>query len=146
MQWIGATCHYDTADLDLGLVIEQDACRIDHAHSVGDLVRAGRTLECRVLGDGLRAHVEGRVVVCGQRTVVFEPRCRDFQLVAFDMDSTPKIECTDEVADAAGRKAEVAPITAAAMRGEITDDKDTPHREVPMPPIGTVPKSCCTAS
>lgn len=44
-------------------------------------------------------------------------RLADFPLVAFDMDSTPRIECTDEVADAAGRKAEVAAITAAAMRG-----------------------------
>lgn len=40
------------------------------------------------------------------------------------MDSTPRIECTDEVADAAGRKAEVAAFTEAAMRGEITDYKD----------------------
>jgi phosphoserine phosphatase len=55
-------------------------------------------------------------------------RLADFQLVAFDMDSTPRIECTDEVADAAGRKAEVASIAEAAMRGEITDYRDTPHR------------------
>ena len=72
VKWIGATCHYVTAELDQGPIIEQDARRIDHAHSVDDLVRAGRELERRVLGDGLRAHVEDRVVVCGQRTVVFE--------------------------------------------------------------------------
>lgn len=76
VKWIGATCHYVTAELDQGPIIEQDARRIDHAHSVEDLVRAGRKLECCVLGDGLRAHVEGRVVVCGQRTIVFEPRRR----------------------------------------------------------------------
>ena len=50
----------------------------------------------------------------------------DFRLIAFDMDSTLiNIECVDEIADAAGRKAEVAAITEAAMRGEITDYKDS---------------------
>ena len=72
MKWIGAACDDVTAELDRGPIIEQDARRIDHAHSVDDLVRAGRSLERRVLGDGLCAHVEDRVVVCGQRTVVFE--------------------------------------------------------------------------
>ena len=52
-------------------------------------------------------------------------RLGDYRLIAFDMDSTLiNIECIDEVADAAGRKAEVAAITEAAMRGEITDFKD----------------------
>jgi len=52
-------------------------------------------------------------------------RLDEFQLVGFDMDSTLiKIECTDEVTDAAGRKAEVAAITEAAMRGETIDCKD----------------------
>ena len=51
-------------------------------------------------------------------------RLSDFKLIAFDMDSTLiNIECIDEIADAAGRKAEVAAITEAAMRGEITDYK-----------------------
>ena len=50
----------------------------------------------------------------------------DFKLIAFDMDSTLiNIECIDEIADAAGRKAEVSAITEAAMRGEITDFKDS---------------------
>ena len=50
----------------------------------------------------------------------------DFKLIAFDMDSTLiNIECIDEIADAAGRKAEVAAITEAAMRGEIADYKDS---------------------
>ena len=49
-------------------------------------------------------------------------RLTDFKLIAFDMDSTLiNIECVDEIADAAGKKAEVAAITEAAMRGEITD-------------------------
>ena len=57
----------------------------------------------------------------------------DFKLIAFDMDSTLiNIECIDEIADAAGRKAEVAAITEAAMRGEITDYKDSLRRRVAL--------------
>ncbi len=55
----------------------------------------------------------------------------DFKLIAFDMDSTLiNIECIDEIADAAGRKEEVAAITEAAMRGEITDFKDSLRRRL----------------
>jgi phosphoserine phosphatase len=57
----------------------------------------------------------------------------DFKLVAFDMDSTLiNIECVDEIAEAVGRKAEVAAITEAAMRGEITDYKDSLRRRVAL--------------
>ncbi len=57
----------------------------------------------------------------------------DFKLIAFDMDSTLiNIECVDEIADAAGRKAEVAAITEAAMRGEITDYKDSLRKRVAL--------------
>ena len=57
----------------------------------------------------------------------------DFKLIAFDMDSTLiNIECIDEIADAAGRKAEVSAITEAAMRGEITDFKDSLRRRVAL--------------
>jgi len=57
----------------------------------------------------------------------------DFKLIAFDMDSTLiNIECVDEIADAAGRKAEVAAITEAAMRGEITDYKDSLRNRVAL--------------
>jgi phosphoserine phosphatase len=60
-------------------------------------------------------------------------RLSDFKLIAFDMDSTLiNIECIDEIADAAGRKAEVAAITEAAMRGEITDFKDSLRRRVAL--------------
>ncbi len=60
-------------------------------------------------------------------------RLRDFGLIAFDMDSTLiNIECVDEIADAAGRKPEVAAITEAAMRGEITDYKDSLRRRVAL--------------
>jgi len=56
-----------------------------------------------------------------------------FKLIAFDMDSTLiNIECVDEIADAVGRKAEVAAITEAAMRGEITDFKDSLRRRVAL--------------
>ncbi|MEY3468738.1 MAG: phosphoserine phosphatase SerB [Pseudomonadota bacterium] len=57
----------------------------------------------------------------------------DFKLIAFDMDSTLiNIECIDEIADAAGRKAEVSTITEAAMRGEITDFKDSLRKRVAL--------------
>ena len=57
----------------------------------------------------------------------------DFKLIAFDMDSTLiNIECVDEIADAAGRKAEVAAITEAAMRGEITDYKESLRQRVAL--------------
>jgi phosphoserine phosphatase len=57
----------------------------------------------------------------------------DFKLIAFDMDSTLiNIECIDEIADAVGRKAEVAAITEAAMRGEITDFKDSLRRRLTL--------------
>lgn len=60
-------------------------------------------------------------------------RLSDFKLAAFDMDSTLiNIECVDEIADAAGRKAEVAAITEAAMRGEITDYKDSLRQRVAL--------------
>ena len=65
----------------------------------------------------------------------FKPplKLSDFKLIAFDMDSTLiNIECVDEIADAAGRKAEVAAITEAAMRGEITDYKDSLRRRVTL--------------
>ena len=58
-------------------------------------------------------------------------RLRDFKLIAFDMDSTLiNIECIDELADAVGRKAEVAAITEAAMRGEIADYKESLRQRV----------------
>lgn len=60
-------------------------------------------------------------------------KLNDFKLAAFDMDSTLiNIECVDEIADAAGRKEEVAAITEAAMRGEITDYKDSLRRRVAL--------------
>ncbi|MBC7306003.1 MAG: formyltetrahydrofolate deformylase [Dietzia sp.] len=68
---IGATCHYVTADLDEGPIIEQDVIRVDHTATVKDMVRQGRDAEKLVLARGLRWHLEDRVLVHGARTVVF---------------------------------------------------------------------------
>ena len=68
---IGATCHYVTADLDAGPIIEQDVIRVDHSDSVADMVRQGRDIEALVLSRGLRWHLEDRVLVHGRKTVVF---------------------------------------------------------------------------
>ena len=68
---IGATCHYVTADLDAGPIIEQDVVRVDHSDSVADMVRQGRDIETLVLSRGLRWHLEDRVLVHGRKTVVF---------------------------------------------------------------------------
>lgn len=68
---IGATCHFVTAELDAGPIIEQDTVRIDHGDTVDDLVRYGKDIEKAVLARGLRYHVEDRVLLNGNRTVVF---------------------------------------------------------------------------
>jgi formyltetrahydrofolate deformylase len=68
---IGATCHYVTENLDAGPIIEQDTVRIDHGDSIEDMVRYGRDIEKNVLARGLRYHVEDRVLICGNKTIVF---------------------------------------------------------------------------
>ncbi len=68
---IGATCHYVTAELDAGPIIEQDTERIDHADTVEELLRIGRDIERSVLARGLRWHLADRVLLNGNRTVVF---------------------------------------------------------------------------
>ena len=68
---IGATCHYVTADLDEGPIIEQDTRRIDHGDSPDELRRVGRDIERTVLARGLRWHLEDRVLVNGTKTIVF---------------------------------------------------------------------------
>ncbi len=68
---IGATCHYVTADLDAGPILEQDVIRVDHGDTVADMVRRGRDIERLVLARGLRWHLEDRVLVQGNKTVVF---------------------------------------------------------------------------
>lgn len=68
---IGATCHYVTEDLDQGPIIEQDVIRIDHSDAPEDLVRYGKDIEKTVLARGLRYHIEDRVLIHGNKTVVF---------------------------------------------------------------------------
>jgi formyltetrahydrofolate deformylase len=68
---IGATCHYVTPELDAGPIIEQDVIRVDHGDSAADMVRRGRDIERLVLARGLRWHLEDRVLVHGNKTVVF---------------------------------------------------------------------------
>jgi formyltetrahydrofolate deformylase len=68
---IGATCHYVTKDLDEGPIIEQQVIRISHSHTAGDLVRKGKDCEKTALANGLRYHLEDRVVIHQSKTVVF---------------------------------------------------------------------------
>ena len=68
---IGATCHYVTADLDQGPIVEQDVIRIDLSDSTEEMVRYGKDIEKTVLARGLRYHLEDRVLVHGNKTVVF---------------------------------------------------------------------------
>ena len=68
---VGATAHYVTAELDAGAIIEQDVGRVSHRHAVEDLKRIGRDLERRVLVRAVKWHLEDRVIVHGNKTVVF---------------------------------------------------------------------------
>ncbi|HET9019764.1 MAG TPA: formyltetrahydrofolate deformylase [Acetobacteraceae bacterium] len=68
---IGATAHYVTSDLDEGPIIEQDVERISHRDSPDDLIRKGRDIERRVLARAVRMHLQDRVILNGNRTVVF---------------------------------------------------------------------------
>jgi formyltetrahydrofolate deformylase len=69
---IGATSHYVTEELDTGPIIEQDVVQISHRDTVSDLKRKGRDLERLVLARALHVHSEYRVLVCGQKTIVFQ--------------------------------------------------------------------------
>jgi formyltetrahydrofolate deformylase len=68
---IGATAHYVTPELDAGPIIEQEVARVDHRAGVEDLRRIGRYVERQVLAQAVTWHVEDRVVVEGDRTIVF---------------------------------------------------------------------------
>jgi formyltetrahydrofolate deformylase len=68
---VGATAHYATQDLDEGPIIEQDVIRTSHRDSLDDLVRKGRDVEKSVLSRAVRWHLEDRVLVYGNKTVVF---------------------------------------------------------------------------
>ncbi len=69
---IGATSHYVTRDLDAGPIIEQDVARVSHRDSVADLMVKGRDLERVVLARAVRLHLENRVLVYGNKTVIFD--------------------------------------------------------------------------
>lgn len=69
---IGATCHYVTEELDAGPIIEQDVIRVDHSHTVNDMIRLGRDVEKYVLARGLRYHVEDRILLHEHKTVILD--------------------------------------------------------------------------
>jgi len=71
VKMIGATAHYVTADLDEGPIIHQDVEAISHADQPDDLVRKGRDIERRVLAEAVRLHLQDRVLLNGDKTVVF---------------------------------------------------------------------------
>ena len=71
MKLTGATAHYVTPELDAGPIIEQDVVRISHADQVADLVRKGRDVERLVLSRAVRLHLEDRIIVYGNKTIVF---------------------------------------------------------------------------
>jgi formyltetrahydrofolate deformylase len=68
---IGATAHYVTAELDAGPIIAQDVTRVDHRDEVADMVRLGRDVERLVLARAVMAHLDDRVLLDGDRTIVF---------------------------------------------------------------------------
>ena len=68
---IGATCHYVTQDLDEGPILDQDVIRISHSDTIEDMVRLGKDAEKTVLARGLRLHLEDRVIIHENKTVVF---------------------------------------------------------------------------
>ncbi|MCE9590932.1 MAG: formyltetrahydrofolate deformylase [Planctomycetes bacterium] len=69
---IGASCHYVTPELDAGPIIEQDVIRVDHGDTIEDLIRLGRDVEKTVLSRGLRLHIQDRVLIHENKTVVFQ--------------------------------------------------------------------------
>lgn len=69
---VGATCHYVTAELDAGPIIEQDVIRVGHNHLPEDMVRLGKDVEKNVLAHGLRYHLEDRVIVDGRKTIILD--------------------------------------------------------------------------
>lgn len=68
---IGATCHYVTADLDEGPIIEQEVVRVEHFHLPQDLLRQGRDCERMALSRGVRYHLHDRILIHGNKTIVF---------------------------------------------------------------------------
>lgn len=69
---IGATCHYVTAELDAGPIIEQDIIRVDHSQTIDDLIRLGKDIEKNTLARGLQYHIENRILIANNKTIVFK--------------------------------------------------------------------------
>lgn len=71
MKIIGATAHYVTEELDAGPIIEQDVARVDHRNDVAQLKAIGRNIERTVLARAVRWHIQDRILVHGNKTIVF---------------------------------------------------------------------------
>ncbi len=71
VKMIGATAHYVTAELDEGPIIGQDVVSVNHQHSVQEMIQAGRDIERRVLTSAVKAHLQHRIILDGQRTIIF---------------------------------------------------------------------------
>lgn len=69
---IGATSHYVTAELDMGPIIGQASVAVNHSHSVKDLITMGRDIEKQVLASAVKAHLESRIMVYRDRTIIFD--------------------------------------------------------------------------
>jgi formyltetrahydrofolate deformylase len=69
---IGATSHYVTEELDQGPIIEQDVVRVSHRDSIEDMIRKGRDLEKLVLARAVRWHLENKILVYDNKTVIFD--------------------------------------------------------------------------
>lgn len=68
---IGATCHYVTSELDKGPIIEQDVLRVNHSNSAQEMKKMGQDIEKITLAKGLQYHLEDRVLICNNKTIVF---------------------------------------------------------------------------
>jgi formyltetrahydrofolate deformylase len=73
VKMIGATAHYVTAGLDEGPIIDQDVVSINHQYSVQEMIQGGRDIERRVLTSAVKAHLQHRIILDGQRTIIFHP-------------------------------------------------------------------------
>jgi len=71
VKFIGATCHYVTAELDAGPILEQEVKRVQHFHTAQDLMRLGRDSERDALARGIRYHVNDRSIIHGNKAIVF---------------------------------------------------------------------------
>jgi len=69
---IGATSHYATEDLDMGPIISQETVHVNHSHSAEDMLRMGRDVEKQVLARAVKAHIEDKIMVYNNRTIVFD--------------------------------------------------------------------------